>query len=64
LHGHGVANGLVFDLGEGLCTHATLRKVVPRLEEVGRAKETADVVGAKWWARALGHVEDSSGSKF
>jgi hypothetical protein len=44
-----VANGSVFDLPEAVGVDFFFFEVLARLEKFGRAKETADEVGSKWW---------------
>src|ERR1019366_8257912 len=63
LEGDDVVNGAVFSLSQGVGTDFTFAESAPRLEQLGRPKKTADVVGAKRWSKSLAHDHDSTLSR-
>jgi hypothetical protein len=49
LQGDDIADRCVFDRAKAVRIEATFGEVGPRSEQVCRAKEAADVIGAKRW---------------
>jgi hypothetical protein len=45
----------ILDRAQLLARDRSLRGLVARIEQLARAQEAADVIGAEWWGCARGH---------
>ena len=61
LQGDGITNGAVLEFAKSIGIDALLGEGSASREQLWRAKEAADVVGAEWRAGALGHSRDCIG---